>query len=248
MKRLLTLAAIIPALLASCGGGGGDNPPPADGKGHIVLKATTTDHTIKKEISSRATPTDDFSTYYVKLNGPENKTVPYPSTGKIENLKEGSYTVTVMSHETTPNPAFDVQHYVGSCTAKVVADTSADATVECTQANAGVFFIYDASLKELGLDLVPTVTQGTHVLEYKNANKEAKGYFTPGNAVLTIKNGNEPWLFNGKESETLSLKTKELWEVTLAAKESEDGGINIKVTVEVIDTANESTTFTVSPK
>lgn len=234
MRKLLLLALLVPALLASCSDNSVD-PIQEEGKGALALKPGVDKKEIHKE-DSRATPTDDFSTWSVFLNGEK---MGFPSTGLIEELEPDTYTVKVTSHGNGfTAPAFDTQVYEGSTSVAVKAGQTAEAKVTCKQVNAGVFFVYDASLADIGLsDLVPTVTHTEGALEYSGANRENKGYFNTGVVTVTVKQGGTEKNFSDGPK-TLTLGAAELWKVTLKAATSTTGDITLTVDVEEINEPN----------
>lgn len=242
LNTLSTMKKFIYFLLAPvflCGCGHDDETSvPADrdggeaGTGTIVIASG-----IDIEVEPMTRTSTDPTTYTLKIDGPSGPiTTPVPESGKIRNLKPGTYTVTLTSHpDGSPDPAFDNPVYsVTVDNVKIKANQHTPVELKCEQVNAGVFFEYDQSLTEAGMmNLVPTVTQGVHALVYQNDKKQARGYFDPGTVTVTMKNAGEDVPIEGAESKDIILDAKQLWKVRLYVSETRAGqaGLSYKVTM-----------------
>lgn len=237
MKKILSLVLLVPFLLMACGNTEDDVYTGEKGLGCIVLDAGV--DILVNDIQTRSTSLD-YTTYKVVIvgpQGPDSKTtqMDYPYGGKIEGLAEGDYTITVTSHPgELPAPAFDNQVYSGSANVKVEAENETHVQITCTQANAGIYFEYDdEGLAAVGLDdLVPTLTQGGYKLDYEGDHKLAKGYFSPGEVVLTLENAGQEVKMGGQASKTFAVEAHQLWKVKLeVASAGSEGGLSVNVTV-----------------
>ncbi len=192
----------------------------------------------------------DTKTYHLTLKS--GATTAYegtmPAGGKIENIPAGTYTGTLRS---TPAefaaPAFDTPVYSATVSGiKVTAGGSTPVDFDCAQTNAGVKFVYDASLATAGMAaVVPVVAQGNNNLAYSGANKSATGYFKAGAAALTLTLDGKPLTVGGSGSVPLTLAAQEVWTVTLKAN-APSGGAGITVEVDP-GTENNDTAVTLDP-
>ena len=166
----------------------------------------------------------------------------FPVGGTIPNLPAGTYTGRLKSEAAEFTvPAFDTPFY--AATINNIAITSGGTTsVEfvCKQSNAGVKFIYDPSLAAAGYGgIVPVIAQSGYSLSYSGGNRAATGYFTAGNASLSLLDGETPVAISGSLTEIpLTLAAKELWTITLKAiapPSDGDAAIIATVETEIID-------------
>lgn len=238
MKKLIISLMLLP-LAISCSQDVTNVEPVDGGKGTIIIRSD-----VNVGVDDIVTRSVDHTTFALTLNGPDGPmTIDFPSDGIVSNLTPGEYTVTLTSHpDGIPDPAFDTPVYSGSKSGVIVEQAkTAEVEIVCTQINAGVYFVYDASLEELDLSVVPTITiAGDKSLTYSGADKERKGYFAPGQATVTIRNNGDIIPIGGQQSKTLTLEEKQLWKITLkSTNPNPNGHISIDVTVEVIDVTNE---------
>jgi len=155
--------------------------------------------------------------------------------GMVENVPVGSYELTLTSHPEGFVPAFEDPWYQGlKSQVPVTSGRTTMVSVECVQANAGITFIYDPSLAEVGLgDIVPEMTQDDVTLYFQGDNREAKAYFLPKQVELKIKHGDDYLTIGGKKSQILDLGKEQLWETTLKASQV-TGKMAIIASVKVI--------------
>ncbi|MCC8036116.1 MAG: DUF4493 domain-containing protein, partial [Rikenellaceae bacterium] len=184
-----------------------------------------------------STPTWEFSTYTVNLSGPSNKTLSYPGSGKIEGLTPGSYTVTLSSHNGgIPNPSFNNQYYTGSVNTTVKAGEVTPVSLTMTQCNAGVCFVYDTSLQEAGINVVPTVASENGTLQFSGIQKEGKGYFHPGELTVTLSESGSALSIGDGLSQTFTLDERELCEITLYHGQLKNGGVSVHPSIQTVST------------
>lgn len=163
MKNFIVILLLAACFLVSCSENRHDELPPGE-KGSLSLTSEL-DADIRQVDTRANTPLTNFTGYKIVLSGAENKTVDCPADGKLANLTPGNYDVTLHNFTDDFVPAFNDPRYSGSKTAKVTAGANTTVALTLTQANAGVYFVYDASLAAAGLtDVVPTVTQGANKL------------------------------------------------------------------------------------
>jgi len=155
--------------------------------------------------------------------------------GMVEDVPVGNYELTLTSHPDGFVPAFEDPWYQGlKSQVPVTSGRTTMVSVECVQANAGITFIYDPSLAEVGLgDIVPEMTQDDVTLYFQGDNREAKAYFLPKQVELKIKHGDDYLTIGGKKSQMLDLGKEQLWETTLKASQI-TGKMAIIASVKVI--------------
>lgn len=165
------------------------------------------------------------------INGPENRTLPFPDSGLVEGLPAGSYIVQVCSHtDGMPAPAFETPCYSGTAAATVEIGKTTEAKVVCTLQNSGLLFEYDKSLTEAGLDdIVMTVIQGDARLEFGGADSKKCGYFTPGNVDITMRNGDRQLNIGGEAVHTRELEEGKIYRMTISVE-----GIVLSIHIEEI--------------
>ena len=192
-----------------------------EGFGSLKISAITDRSVIS--IQSRAANLDP-ETYFLTLQSEQGRTVysgQFPKGGTIPNLPAGTYTGRLSSEATAfSKPAFDAPFY--TATVNNIVITSGGTThvdFVCTQSNAGVRFVYDHSLKTSGYDnIVPVITQAGNSLSYSDDNLIATGYFSAGNAVLTLLDNDIPVNITSTSTQIpLTFMPKELWTITLKA-------------------------------
>lgn len=212
MKRICLIAIMGAFLFPSCSESS-DVTSPAEGS--IVLSTRKNIDTEKKEISTRAAEElTDLTGYFLTLN---DEAVEIPANGRIDHLAPDTYLVGLSNLESEEDytPAFDAPKYSGFTTVNVAAGEAVRANVELTQANAGVYFVYDASLEELGLqDVVPIITAGDDTLDYSD-NREATGYFMPGDLMVSFTHNDDPIDIDGENERAIRVKAAQLWKITL---------------------------------
>ncbi|MCC8036101.1 MAG: DUF4493 domain-containing protein [Rikenellaceae bacterium] len=239
MKKIYYLGLLLPLVMSSCQT---DQPERTDGKGAIVISSAQNVELDPNVFLTRAAAdVNEFTLYVTDEADPSNtisgKFSEFPN-GTIDNLEPGSFTVKLTSHPEGFVPAFEDPMYEAVETGvEVAANTNTRIKLEATQANAGVFFVYDESLYSKGgfSEVVPTITQGENELVYQEVNQESRGYFHPQDAVLSLRDGNEVLTLAGETSRILELREQQLWQVTLKVSgEDQYGNITIEASVKVI--------------
>lgn len=229
MKKILLAALVVPALLVSCIKSYDETP---EGKGTLVIKSNVNGD-VDNIVTRANIPVTDLTAYTLTLTGASNLEVQCPADGVVEELTPGAYTVALSNLSPTFVPAFESPKYAGSNSATVSVGANTAVTLVLRQANAGVRFIYDQTLIDAGLtNVVPTVTKTEGALTYNGANSEAKGYFLPGEAVITLKNGSQDLTVGAQPGKTITLAAQELWTVTLKVTPSITTG-DLTVTAEI---------------
>lgn len=226
MKKIYLTAIAGIFLFSACS----ENPSEVlgDGEGSIVLSTTKNIETDKREIATRAEALTDFTGYSLTLNDDEMEV---PANGRIDRLVPDTYLVGIsnMPSDGDYTPAFDDPRYSGYAEAIVVAGESVRAEIELTQANAGVYFVYDPSLEDLGLmDMTPVVTSGGKTLDY-SGNRDGRGYFMPGDLVVNLTLNGQPIDIDGEASRTLRVKAAQLWKVTLKGNLSDVVSLRMEI-------------------
>lgn len=237
MRKLSALLLLVPFIMASCSNDNNEEIIQPGEKGSLSLTPAL-DLDVEK-VGTRA-PLTSFTGYKLVLAGAESKTIDCPSDGKVENLTPGDYTLTL--HNLTDDfvPAFDAPRYSGSETAKIEAGKNTAVSMTLKQANAGVYFVYDESLTTAGLtNVVPTVTQSDKTLVYPANDGTAKGYFLPGAATVSVKNGETVINIGGQPTKELDLKAGELWKLTLKMTRL-DGDMTITAEIDTTPTDKEA--------
>jgi hypothetical protein len=121
----------------------------------------------------------------------------------------------------------------------------------CKQLNAGVKFVYDASLAAAGYaNIVPVITQSGQSLNYSGDNLTATGYFTAGNAILKLldEDGAPVKISSVSTEIPLTFMAKELWTITLKAVMPPIGSsATIIASVDVFDIIDRSLDITIDP-
>lgn len=240
MRKILTLILGV-LLIASCS----DDVSTISGNGSIALDITKSVLVDTKTMDTRSAGASfDLGEYTMTVNGTETA---IPADGAIENLPTGPYTIELTNLASSGNysPTFDDPRYSGSVEVMVLPDNITPAKIELRQVNAGVRFIFDSSLDELGLGgVTPQVEGGGSTLDY-SADREAIGYFMPGGLKIRIYDGNEVVTIDGEDSMDVEVGSTQLWEVTLRGSISDNGSLQIAATVDVIEEATDERTWTV---
>jgi hypothetical protein len=114
-------------------------------------------------------------TYYLTLQSEQGIAYNglFPEGGTISNLPAGTYIGKLSSGAAAfSQPAFDSPFYAATVN-NIVITSGGTTPVEfiCKQLNAGVKFVYDASLAAAGYaNIVPVITQSGQSLNYSGAN------------------------------------------------------------------------------
>lgn len=230
MKRRCLLLFVMLMVLVACSEKKDINP---DERGSLYI-ASTVDITATRAEAD----VNQFSLILENLSNPEvvisGQFSDFPN-GMVENVPVGSYELTLTSHPAGFTPAFEDPWYQGlKSQVPVSSGRTTMVSVECVQANAGITFIYDPSLAEVGLaDIVPEMTQDDVTLYFQGNNREAKAYFRPKQVELKIKHGDDYLTIGGKKSQMLDLGKEQLWETTLKASQV-TGKMSIIASVKVI--------------
>ncbi|MCD8071786.1 MAG: M64 family metallo-endopeptidase [Alistipes sp.] len=238
MKKILLLLPLVFFTL-SCS----DNDDNGIGTGSIQFNLSGAPDMVD---GSRATPTTEFTTYTVELQGPSSRRLTYPSGGRIDGLQPGSYKVTLSSHSGgVPSPSFDNQYYTGTVNATVKPGEVTPVSLTLTQGNSGVYFVYDSSLDEAGLDPVPTVTAENGLLQFSGLQKEGKGYFHPGELTVTLSQGGTSLSLGDDLVQRVTLEDKELCEITLYHGQLKSPGLSLHPSVQPVNTPTRRLSFNV---
>lgn len=251
IKRIsIFLSVVVPLLfLASCSSDS-DDITPDGGVGSLRIDAVTDSGVdlIERE-NTRANT--DVSTYTLVLEkqGAEPIIVgKLPSDGVVRDIPAGEYNVRLASHYDYFTPVFEAPTYEGVQEGVTIeGGKTTSVSLTCEQSNAGVYFVYDASLEEVGgfSNVIPTVTQGESALVFQGDQKESRGYFHAKPAILTLNDGGKPLTINGVKEQVLQLGARQLWEITLAVSIAEDGKLVVTATVKVIDAPTNKVEFEV---
>lgn len=238
MKKILLLGLIIiSSLLLSCSNDSKETGN--DAKATLRLKPQ-----MELELENIVTRAPELSSFTLILDGPDGEeSMPFPTDGEVTELTPGEYTVTITSHpDGMPDPDFETPYYYVSETTTLAPGEDKEMDMTVTQANAGVYFDYsDPSLAASGLEnIIPTVTQETTPLEYKDANKEAKGYFAPGTVNVSFKNNGEVVTINNQSSTPITVEANDLWKITLKVTVAPtDGSITISAVIANVNDRDE---------
>lgn len=239
MKKLFLFIALIPLLSASCGG----SSEGGDGKGDLTIAASV--KTDVENVDTRATPTD-YLEYTLVLDGPDGiQKYDYPADHTLRGLRAGNYSVTLTSHpDGIPSCSFDCRVFSATKTAAIADGATSNVQLDCVQANSGVCFRYDAALADNGFGgIVATVSHHSgSELVYDGDNRNAKGYFAPGQVEITLKQDGQPIPIGGQDSKKLTLVAKKDYTVIISVDEGSSGA-EIKVTVEAVDTETGEESF-----
>jgi len=221
------------------------------GFGSLKISAITDRSVIS--IQSRAVNLNP-ETYFLTLQSDKGIAYsgPFPEGGILSNLPAGTYVGKLSSEaETFAEPAFDTPFYAATVN-NIVITSGGTTSVEfvCKQMNAGVKFVYDPSLAAAGYgNIVPVITQSGHSLSYSGDNLTATGYFTAGNATLTLLNNDIPVQISKVTTEIpLTLMAKELWTITLmAVMPPTVNSTTIVASVDVLDIIDRTLDITIDP-
>lgn len=236
MKKLIFTLTLFPLLWAACST---DTHTEEAGTGSISLVPS-----VNSDITVKTRADIDLTEYTITLEGPDNVEQTCPADGIVTGLTPGTYKVTLSNLPEDYTPEFDDPRYSGiNQSVAVSAGAPTQVPITLTQANSGIMFEYDESLTDAGFtDLTPTVTMGSNHLDFSMDDPTLKGYFAPGVATFTLKNGDEPMKLGDDDSKQLTLARQQLWRIILTAVEIETGSIVINATVEELSnpTNNES--------
>ncbi len=247
-KRFFLFAAIASLLLGACSDDDvKPEPKPGSGKGMLVVKASLQLISDDAGAEGQAALPIDFTGYSLTLKGPEGtQELDFVENDTIEDLAVGKYELTLSSHKTAfTEPAFEMPVYKGTVEAIIVEDEITETNVLATQDNAGVFFVYDASLEETQYaDIVPAVGYEGKALSFVDADRERKGYFPAGNLAIALKGGEKELLIEGEAEKLLAVEAAQLWKMTLKADEK---NTNLILTVVEINDPQNVLTWKVGP-
>lgn len=225
-------------LFAGCSDNDSAVPVPDNDKqvGSITINGSL--NTYQKQVDTRATtlvPLTDFEGYVLVING---ETVELPANGTIEGLLPGGYELEMSNMTGYYTPAFNDPRYTGSETVEVYPALNTEAALELQQVNAGVFFFYDETVAAAGLgDMVPLVRAGSYTLDYSGeAEKhEAKGYFAPGEVVVTMMSGEQIVTVGGKPTKTYEVDAGQLIRINVSVAGSRaEGPVDLLMSAEIV--------------
>lgn len=236
MKKLWLPVLLASAFVVSCTKG----TTSMDGTGTLILSSTVNNGVIDVTTRANMMP-GDFTGYVLTLEGPDIEEMSCPADGKIEGLTPGDYIVGLSNLTADFVPAFGDPRYGGTKSATVIAGGQTPVAIVLTQANAGVRFVYDQSLADTGLGaMVATVAQDGNALSYGGANRDATGYFAPGEVALTLDNGGEVITIGGQANKKYTLAAKEVWTITLKVAATTRGlSVSAEIDVTVTDKTDE---------
>lgn len=236
MKKIL-LGALLPLLmLSSCSNN--DEKESQNEKGTLVIKTKF----MTEDIQVIPTRAETFNLFITIKNKTTNEAVIekmiLPANGVIENIPVGSYEITLTTHPNGFTPLFGVPYYEGIMqNLQITKNCKLD--INCIQKNAGVRFIYDSSLQTAELtNIYPVVSQNKMTLKYNGDEKEQTGYFNPGEVSLILTDiDGTLYAIDGVKGKKLTLKSEQLWEITLKANSEEANG-SITMNVRIIPVNN----------
>lgn len=248
MKKIFTLVfGVLFMLSCSDDASDIDNSNNPGGEGTITLDVTRSVLTDNKTIDTRTDGSFDLGDYTMTVNG---SATAIPENGKIEKLNAGAYTIelTDLTDAANYTPTFDDPRYAGEAEVMVLAGSDTPAKIELKQVNTGVRFIYDNSLADIGLETIaPAIKAGANALDYA-ANREATGYFMPGELEVSVVYDGQAITIDGQESITIDAEAMQLWEVTLRASMSANGSFELGATINVIEDYTDERTWTIGTK
>lgn len=130
----------------------------------------------------------------------------------IEDLDFGEdYSVEISKPGSGEIPS-ETPGYYGITRNIKVNDTAvpAQARIVVGSTGAGLYFTYGESLKEEGFEnIFPVVKQGDNTKNYASHVEDEYWYWEPGEVTVTLYNGEEIVVYDGKETNTMNLKAGE---------------------------------------
>lgn len=229
---LLCAMAILVSLLYSCKPEGGE----VKGKGNVILS-------LKQEAFSRdGKQTEEvmsIDSYTMTIDG---ESVAIPADGVLTEMEAGKHTIALTDYNGEFTPDFNAGRHSAEVDVDVHADADNAAEVILAHINAGVYFEYDASLANLGLeDVYPVISNGTETLSYAG-NKNGIGYFMPGSLNVTLFVGETPVDIQGLNEKTIVVEAGQLWKINLKVQENPSKAASGALEIEpilIVDPTNE---------
>lgn len=241
MKKLLFLVILLSvSAFSACI----KDPNIAGACGSIVLQSNV--DTGVDEIRSKAdiTQSENVAGYWLTISGPESyqveRTLGTETT--VKNLAAGEYTVTLRSHRTYTLPAYGLPVYGASVTKNLLADRPTPFTLECTQINTGIRFVFDKSVTDYYSNPVATVTDAnSQALSLAPEDEGAKiAYFDPGTLRVSLKDDNNPEIpIGGASYKEIEVEARHLWTITLRTSNQSGNTVDMQVTVDDMVTDKE---------
>ena len=146
------------------------------------------------------------------------------------SLPVGTYTVEAYSAEFS-EPRFDMPVYSGVTTVEIVAGAAKEASLICSQSNAGIKVVWSDDFPVLYGSYRAEITGDAGYLNYMH-NETRTGYFLPGTVSISIHA--DGLIINGG---TITLAAKDMVTVSLRPKYSPSGNMYIEMSID--ETVNE---------
>jgi hypothetical protein len=155
-------------------------------------------------------------------------------------LPVGTYTIEAYSQEFA-EPQFETPFYSGSATVAIKAGETSEASLVCSQGNAGVKILWAGSFPSAYRTYQAQLHCDAGYLNYSSTETRT-GYFLPGTVSISIQADGQ--IINGG---TITLAAKELLTVTLQPKETTSGNLSVNISVdETVN--NRELSITVDPE
>ena len=145
-------------------------------------------------------------------------------------LPAGSYTIEAYS-ENFSDPKFEMPVYSGKTTVEIEASETKEASLVCSQSNAGVRLLWSGDFSKMFSTFHAQIDCNEGYLYY-SSDETRTGYFLPGTVYVSIIADNQT--INGG---SILLAAKDMVAVTLQLKEAPPGNVTIDITID--ETVNE---------
>ena len=140
-------------------------------------------------------------------------------------LPVGDYTVEAYS-AIFSEPKFDTPHYSGKTDVTIVAGETTEASLICSQSNAGIKLVWSDAFSDLYSNYEAQITSGAGELTYSSTETRT-GYFLPGTVSVSI-TADAQTINAG----SITLAAKDMVTLTLQPKESTSGSLSINFTID----------------
>ena len=140
-------------------------------------------------------------------------------------LPVGSYTVEAYSVEFS-EPKFETPYYSGKTNVEIEAGETNDASLVCSQANAGIKVVWSDGFSALFSTYQAQITCDAGYLSYSSTESRT-GYFLPGTVSISI-------LADGQtiSGGTITLAAKDMVTATLQPKATPSGSLSIDFSID----------------
>ena len=140
-------------------------------------------------------------------------------------LPIGNYTIEAYSI-TFSEPMFDTPRYSGETNVAIIADETTEASLVCSQSNAGVNVVWSDAFSDSFSNYEAQIISDEGYLTYSSTEMRT-GYFLPGTVIIFITADGQT--INGG---SITLAAKDMVTITLLPKESTSGSLSLDITID----------------